>query len=411
VRAKITQIAHHANLGKLAESIFSGSTINYVPDPQTGQIVPVQQKQAPGQLFRSILGGAMLGMAAGSKAHDFAGGFGAGGEAVIQQRQQQDQQRYARAQNQLENTNRVREIDQRQQQIEIETANSHVQAEKFARELDTHSPEAINTANDNYSKKQDFLIEHKAKPAQIVIGGKDWNGTPGNAEKFYQTFNANPDKFAAPTGYQRVESLHIDTNGLTYKPDEHGMGHWVDKDGNPVDMDNRTTITFYDTPNQDYDTPVRYSAADLQKMNPDLKLPEGSDYLMLSPRQMNAVVASNISDLNKTADTKLKNARASKLAGGAPGTSAELKSVNQQIAAVKGKIGLALQGNDLDAVDTLRTQLGNLYDQKDKLATGTSGTKKTLTPQLAQQYLTKAGGDKAKARQLAAGDGYTIPQQ
>lgn len=94
-----------------------------------------------------------------------------------------------------------------------------------------------------------------------------------------------------------------------------------------------------------------------------------------------------------------------------------LRLANQSLAK-DGKIPEALQPQVSSALKRIKPDLLTEEDQGmfygiqkmlggDKAFTIKSNTSsKTITPDIAKQYLAKAGGDKAKARALAAADGY-----
>ena len=83
-----------------------GSSTQYVQTPNGPQPVQVQNK--PGQLFRSILAGAIMGGAAGAEHNDGSGagygGAGRGAQAVIDNDRQQLQMRQQQGQQQFQNT-------------------------------------------------------------------------------------------------------------------------------------------------------------------------------------------------------------------------------------------------------------------------------------------------------------------
>jgi hypothetical protein len=64
------------------------------------------------------------------------------------------------------------------------------------------------------------------------------NNQSGNGRSLMKMFNDNPDKFAAPRGYNRLLTHTTDYEGLTY--DAKGKG-WTDENGNAVNLEDRTT--------------------------------------------------------------------------------------------------------------------------------------------------------------------------
>lgn len=101
------QAAHHSKLGMMWNALMPEHTVwGPSADNPNGPPVPTQVKDKPGQLFRSILAGAIMGGAAGAEAHSqnpnagFAGGFFPGAKAgrQNQQAEQQKSQQQARQQ-------------------------------------------------------------------------------------------------------------------------------------------------------------------------------------------------------------------------------------------------------------------------------------------------------------------------
>jgi hypothetical protein len=70
---------------------------------------------------------------------------------------------------------------------------------------------------------------------------KTYSGLPRNEIDSY----ARPTKLDAPAGFYRIDTLNIDTAGLTMR-----AGKWLDKDGREVQIEKITAHTFYDVPVQ-----------------------------------------------------------------------------------------------------------------------------------------------------------------
>src|ERR1700676_1942360 len=78
--AKDAVDAHHNMLGKVASALL-GKQVDYRINPQTGQSEAYEVPQKPGDLFRHILAGALIGGAAAKGQNSVLGGFAAGGKA------------------------------------------------------------------------------------------------------------------------------------------------------------------------------------------------------------------------------------------------------------------------------------------------------------------------------------------
>jgi len=88
----------HSTLGRFARSLFTGYDTAYQYDDQ-GKLIETQTKQKPGQLFRHMLAGALLGGAIGAEdpTHTFAGGFVRGGAGVQKDDEKKDELRRQQA--------------------------------------------------------------------------------------------------------------------------------------------------------------------------------------------------------------------------------------------------------------------------------------------------------------------------
>lgn len=116
-----------------AVSALLGSTTEYNQTPQGP--VPVQVPNKPGNLFRSILAGAILGAGAGSanSQNDAGSGWSAAGRgaaAVQQNQQQQQQQRAAEAQKQWENQRQANQDSQEEQVRKAQIAQANAETLK-----------------------------------------------------------------------------------------------------------------------------------------------------------------------------------------------------------------------------------------------------------------------------------------
>src|SRR5882757_3530707 len=94
--------AHHSMLGRVASALL-GRQMDYQVDPQTGKTVAVPVQERPGDLFRHILAGALIGGAAAKGTNSVLAGFSAGGAAGIRANDAANQQRQQRAQQDFEN--------------------------------------------------------------------------------------------------------------------------------------------------------------------------------------------------------------------------------------------------------------------------------------------------------------------
>jgi len=105
-QAQPTAPAVSLHVGKLAGvghlfSTLTGRQNVYSIDPKTGQTVATPVPEKPGQMFRNMLAGALVGGAAGGQ--DFLTGFARGGAASISDQRRMEEERRAQAQEQFRN--------------------------------------------------------------------------------------------------------------------------------------------------------------------------------------------------------------------------------------------------------------------------------------------------------------------
>lgn len=270
-------VSRLAKFGRFAESLVTGENVNYVPDPDTGEIKEVRTATKPGQLFRAILAGAILGGAAGARAprdSGFAGGFATGGAAVIQNDQEQNQIKRANAQRELsgeQSAQRIKEDEMYHQAQITQWGLENLRADANSSLNEEHYIQSLNEAN---SEVEDKIVEKGASPATILVGGNNINGSIANGQDLQKFLTKNPAALHAPQGFGRVFTMHIDTTGL--EPDPKS-GHWVDsKTGQPVNLASRTAWTAYDVPLPALDQDVEVSSEDLNKLG--YKFPPGKSY-------------------------------------------------------------------------------------------------------------------------------------
>jgi hypothetical protein len=115
-----------------------GSQTEYQQTPNGP--VPVQVQNKPGQLFRSILAGAILGAGAGTAnaEHNAGSGWGAAGagaRTVAQDQQQQQQQRQQQAQQQFENQRQANQDQQQELVRKAQIAQANAETLRINKEL------------------------------------------------------------------------------------------------------------------------------------------------------------------------------------------------------------------------------------------------------------------------------------
>ena len=382
--AQTAHTSRMAALGMLASKIFRGGHDEYSVG-EDGKIASTFVPDKPGQIFRNLLGGALMGMAAGSAAHDFAGGAGLGAEAGMRYRQGQDQENYARATQAQAARQRQTEIDQRQQEIdqarkdrEARIAQLNVENMRADANLNLQEQHWIEDRNDRETELQNHLEEMGAKQIVIPAGGRDVNGTPGNGAALQADINANGVQNLVPAGYHPVWTFSTDLSGLEFKG-----GQWVDEQtGDPVNLETRTTHRIYALPDNVWDQPSNVTTGKQALaltphlgpwVSPDQKLRlTVGDTINLAMRDAQAA--------NEQADARQRNASANRQntvarnggRGGRGGSNAdEIRNLNQQRLIASSQLQQAAKSfNDQDYA-TARTKLDQIDAQLKKLQSGT----------------------------------------
>jgi hypothetical protein len=233
-----------------ASALFGYQT-EYQKDA-SGKLVPISRPQSPGELFRHLLAGAILGGAAGKGLNSPLAGALAGGKAGLEYDQQQDHQRYARAQQGV--------LDQRAQHTEErEDETQRMQKARDADEVmrnkalvETWNIHNIVARGDLNLRKADYIDRYNARNQTVMdlayeaeghnapIPG---NGEEGNGRALMEGYNKNQQaikagqpgspEWAVPEGFHRVKVVLHDMKGLTLDDD---LG-WMDaKTKKPVDL-------------------------------------------------------------------------------------------------------------------------------------------------------------------------------
>lgn len=448
--AQATQ-AHHSILGRVAERLFSGGHTEYSIDPKTGTMVPSVVKEKPGDLFRHILAGAIMGGAAGSQQQDFTSGFFAGGAAGIKNSQEQDQQRRTDAQQQFNNQQGVRKLNEVDQRIANDATRHQAQQHlwtmsELAREhtADQRGLELLQKENALSLRK----LEADEKAGGLFAPIKD-NDKPANGAAMQKLFTEHPEEFTPPTGYALSVSKEYDLSGLKYDYKKNG---WEDEQGNPATIADHTTWHVRYVPNRAANESRPYSGKELNSYFPDVyggKLdPDKSynlslkDFTAVATKQANLhhqdweenfrktheQVANVIRDgRNRLATLHSQYAAATRNFDDEKATEiqGQIDSLNDDI---NEKIQTAEPSMRAHAKDFLNTPLpavanapaapGQTTPANPTPTAAAPGKplvkppKKgaPMTPDLVQKYIANNGGDRAKARSAALADGWTVPR-
>lgn len=243
-------LVSHAALGHGVKALFhslNNTESKYVVDAN-GQISQQTVPAKPGAFFRNLIGGMLLGAAAGSDkpagtgGGNFVGGFGRGVSAQQQNQKSQDDQQYKRAQDQATN--------QREQQRQLDENQLH--AAQVA-----HLNQEVVGMQDNLHHADQQMIDQRNASARtyekslIDSGAQPFKFTDANGEKvdsisasaLAKAYTADPTIAHAPDGYERHLIDLTDATGLTFNGTQ-----WTDDSGHEVNMSDKTQIKAYDVP-------------------------------------------------------------------------------------------------------------------------------------------------------------------
>lgn len=197
LKAQAAAEQHHSFLGRAAGFLF-GHQVDYVPD-KDGTMRQVEIKQGPGQLFRSILAGAIMGGAMGADRQrgqqaGFAASFARGAGGVQQQQAQADQERYERAVQQFQMRNEAQKNLTEEQLKQAQIAHLN-----------------IATANENFLlhkgvMDQDIAVTEAGKAAMqpFLDAGAQYQFQDVPESKMMDLMKTNPEVaklFWRPTGW------------------------------------------------------------------------------------------------------------------------------------------------------------------------------------------------------------------
>lgn len=287
------QAQHDAMFGKIAKQIL-GMQNNYSTDAN-GTLVNNLTPQKPGQLFRSLLGAALIGGAAGASHPEqgFVGGFARGGAAGVQQAQQNDQAQKQQAQTDFENNQKVQQ--ETRQNTLMQATLQQMHSEQIARQAT--SDLASQAAHDKHNAASAALVTNLTNaggvPAIIPVG--DTPASEFTAPDLAAAYVKDPSILHGPQNFVRHFVDTTDSSDLSF----NGT-HWVTSDGTPVDMTSRTSVKAIDVPINAMTTKIPTTGKDINAAYGGKLVNTDTTYQM-SPLDMDALNSKRMS----TAKSKL----------------------------------------------------------------------------------------------------------
>jgi hypothetical protein len=259
--------ARHHDIGKTAAFLFGRQQ-----DPATGEPI----KQRPGDVFKSLLLGAMLGSslaseggnAGGGSVGGFLGGMGRGASGVEQQAYQRQQQAQTNAQHKQEMTLEQQKFDEEKMQHASTLEHWNLENLARGREADYRDREQLQKENETDLNIQKWAVDNGAFLAPTVPN----NGVPGNGPSMMAAMTKNPAAFNPPAGMGRLLVKKYDFDRL----DHDSKNGWTE-DGKPVDWSKHLTWSVYYAPSNPTDkAPISMSGADWHRLY-GVNFPPGSD--------------------------------------------------------------------------------------------------------------------------------------
>jgi len=323
--AVAADVGHHALFGKAVKAMvhsLNGTQTSYQPNPQTGRIEETTVPAKPGQFFRNLLSGMLIGAASGAQrptdkegnplpgSGGFAGGFGRGVAAQTGFRQQQDQQQYARAQQDLKNQEEREKLDSEEQMHSAMVAHQNVATADLLHNMHAADDKAHRDHNAAARAYEASLTAAGGFPAKMSIGGKLADTIDGGS--FQAAYTKDPSIAKAPEGYERHFISTTDLSELHFDG-----AHWVDDSGEAVNIGKNITIKAYDLPTSTFKTPRQVKGKDINAARRQKIVDDNSSY-SVTPEGMSGLYTLGTKEAAETAranhqrsldDQRNKNAR------------------------------------------------------------------------------------------------------
>lgn len=158
----VADIGHHYGLGKIVQSLF-GNDRSYTVDPKTGQTVSQDSPSKPGQIWRNIIAGVVLGGAAGQEkgGGTFLGGAVQGSKAEIQEKQKQDAQNQENARKDFQQS---QEATKTASQVDLMKAQTAFHNAETLRTM-------VNAENMGYDYHEKLASAGRARLEPLLKGG------------------------------------------------------------------------------------------------------------------------------------------------------------------------------------------------------------------------------------------------
>jgi hypothetical protein len=303
VHPAVAEVTKHAIFGRALRSLvhsIEGTRTVYQPNPQTGTIEETTVQNKPGQLFRNILMGSLIGGAAASERSSggaggggFLGGFARGGSASFQNQRQQDQARFARAQEQLKSGMDREKLSDEEQTHAALRAHEFIESAAALHNMHTSDEKSVedhNAASRAYSLS---LKEAGATPFQFTVNGRMSDSIDGTS--FQQAFTKDPTSITkAPEGMQR----HFVSNVGGLSELHYDGQQWRDDSGELVNLGPKISISAWDLPSANFKTPIARTGKEVNAARRQ-KIVDPNKTYMVSPEGMSSLYSLGLKDANE----------------------------------------------------------------------------------------------------------------
>lgn len=370
---QVADVARHHAIGKAASFLFGAQR-----DPNTGE--PVRQR--PGAVFRSLLAGALLGGAIASEGGEsggsvggFLSGFSRGGNAVMQQQYQRQQDAFERQRQQQQMSIEEQRAAAEHQLHQVSVAKIVAEMTAFHHQQGFHDQDVIDQKNHASAQYLQALTDAGGKPAPIAINGMVPSNGVYDVQELANAFIKDKSILMGPSGTVRH---FIDTHSASDLEYVDGKG-WVNASGDPVDLSKSTTIRAIDVPESLYRMRLQRTGKELNAIAGYQFIPkEQEDQTFNVP--LNAVsdlYSQNLKNLNQQAQAKQRNAAANKSNAQAGkgttkrGTPAQFAAVEARKAQALAKAEAAFRNNGTQAeLDEAKAAAQSAYEAQIKALGG-----------------------------------------
>jgi hypothetical protein len=264
--------------------------------------------RSSGTLIGGLIGGAVGSQDKGG----FLSGFSARGAGVTERNQELDRQKYARAQQQYQNSLEARKMTAEEQRAADEAlmhkaraAHINLQMVVLQHQLHTMDEQGIERKNTAAREYEKAMRDNGGLLAWLNIDGQLQKVVSGDV--LAKAYMKDRSIAEAPKNYVRH---FIDTHDLS-EIERNSNGQWVDSSGNPVNMATISSIKAIDMPISTMKTAFQMPKKTYNKIRgQNVFDPDDDGMVSITPEAVGMSYHENLEDTNKRASTKREVAQA-----------------------------------------------------------------------------------------------------